>query len=60
MSEKACPRCQQRYPAEAVRCPRDGTALTVVAPQGLSQLVGRLIEERYPNFKSYYQVQYGS
>jgi serine/threonine protein kinase len=30
-----------------VRCPRDGTPLTTVAPLGLSQLVGRVVDERY-------------
>src|SRR5688572_20519100 len=47
MSEKACPQCKQRYPSEAVRCPRDGVALAVVAPSNLSQLVGKVVDERY-------------
>src|SRR5215831_6391325 len=47
MSEKACPRCQQRFPSDAVRCPRDGVPLTEVAPSSLQHLVGRLVDERY-------------
>lgn len=47
MPEKVCPRCQQHYPPDAVRCPRDGATLVAGAASSLRQLVGRLIDERY-------------